>query len=400
MSAVASQTVGGAGPIPFQAASHEVIFDAFTADSWTPGAATVNIFNGSLGQVRPYGYLANVWLKITTSGGTAGSGVLAADAPWNAVQWFRFLDPNGHAILDTDGYGLYLLNKYGGRYYLGDPVKLPNANATGVVTWRYSLLVPLQINPELGIGVLPNMDSSGPYRLQAVGNTQAAIYSTVTGLTSPLVSVTVGGEFMSLPDPTSRVNGAPQAQAPRGLDRGFAIVGEYTKQVYAIQSGGGVQTVRLTRVGNIIRQLFLVARTSAGARADWATTNVLAAGSLITFAFDTVPLWNADPQHVLEQMARRRSGSITLDTGVLVIDFAAPAELALGSLGEDAGFDQMIQTAQSTALELTFNWSATVGGGNLEVYTQDVTITSLAGQPYSFAYAGQLLAPAQPSMRS
>lgn len=403
MSAVPAQAVGGNGVIPFQAASHEIIFDAFSVDSFTPGAAQVNLFNGALGAVRPYGYLANLWLKLTTSGGVAGSGVLAADAPYNAIATFRFLDPNGHAIVDTDGYGLYLINKYGARYYLGDPKLLPNANITGVVSWLYDYLVPLQINPELGIGAIPNMDSSGPYRIQVIGNTQAAIYSTITGLTSPLVTLSVGGEFLSLPDRQSRVNGAPQMIAPPGLDRGFAIVGEYTKQTYAIQAGGGVQTIRLTRVGNIIRQLFLVVRNNVGARIAW-TGSALATGTLIQFAFDTVPLWQADPQHVLDQMARRRSSGYSytaaVDLGVLVVDFAAPAELAIGSLGMDGGFDQMIQTAQSSALELTFNWAAAAGGGTLEVYTSDVTITSLTGQPYSFAFAGQLLAPAQPSYRS
>ncbi len=397
-------SVGSSGVIPFQAASHEIIFDAFTSDSWTPGAAQVNLFNGALSSVRPYGYLCNLWVKLTTSGGVAGSGVLAADAPYNALATFRFLDPNGHAIIDTDGFGLYLLNKYGGRYYLGDPKLLPNANISGVITFGYDLLAPLQINPELGIGAIPNMDSSGPYRIQAIGNTQAGIYSTITGLTSPLITLSVGGEFLSLPDRQSRVNGAPQMIAPPGLDRGFAIVGEYTKQTYAIQAGGGVQTIRLTRVGNIIRQLFLVVRNSAGARVAWTGGTAITAGTLIQFAFDTVPLWQADPQHILDQMARRRSGAYgytgAADLGVLVIDFAAPQEFSLGALGADAGFDQMIQTAQSSALELTFNWVAGVGGGNLEVYTSDVTITSLTGQPYSFAFAGQLLAPAQPSYRS
>lgn len=398
---VAPQAVGGQGVIPFQAASHEVIFDAFTTDSWTPAAAAVNLFNGGAGAVRPYGYLANLWIKLTTSGGTAGAGVNAADAPFNAIQIFRFLDPNGHAILDTDGYGLYLLNKYGARYWLGDPSKLPGANTAAVVAYKYDLIVPLQINPELGIGAIPNMDSSGPYRIQAVGNTTGAIHSTPPTAES-LVTLSVGGEFLSLPDRQSRVNGSPQMIAPPGLDKGFAIVGEYTKQTFNIQSGGGVQTIRLTRVGNIIRQLFLVARSSAGARLDWgiAAQQVLAAGTLIAFSFDTVPLWNADPQHILDQMARRRPSGISLDTGVLVIDFAVPAELAVGSLGMDGGFDNMLQTAQSSALELTFNFAAGAGSGVLEVYTSDVTITSLTGQPYSFAFAGQLLAPAQPSMRS
>lgn len=397
--AVAPQAVGAMqGFVPFQAASHEVVFDAWTSDSWTPAAAQVNLFNGALGQVKPYGYLANLWLKLTTSGGTVGTGTLTADAPQNAIGTFRFLDPNGHAIVDCDGYGLFLLNKYGSRYWLGDPSKLPNASFAGVITFRYSLLVPLQVNCELGVGAIPNMDASGPYRIQATGNTSAAIHA-VAPTAEQLVTISVGGEFLSLPDPQSRVNGLPQSVAPPGLDQGVAIVCEYTKQVFGIQAGGGVQTIRLTRVGNIIRQIFLVCRTSAGVRTDWAAA-ALAANTLIQFAFDTVPLWQADPQHVLEQMARRRSGSIALDAGVLVIDFAAPAELAVGSLGLDAGFDQFIQTAQSSALELTFNWAAGVGGGNLEVYTTDITMTRLDGQPYSFAYAGQLLAPAQPSLRS
>jgi hypothetical protein len=392
--AVAPQAVGNPGNlIPFQAASHDVIFDAFTADSWTPGAAAVNIFNGSLGQVRPYGYLSALWLKLTTAGGTVGSATLTADAPFNAIQTFRFLDPNGHAVIDTDGYGLFLLNKYGGRFYLGDPARLPNASVASVIGYKYDLLVPLIINPELGVGAIPNMDASGPYRIQATGNTTGAIHA-VAPTAESVVTVAVGGEFLTLPDSHSRVNGAPQMIAPPGLDRGFAIVAEYTKQVFAVQSGGGNQLFRLTRVGNIIRQLFLVLRNSAGARIDWVSN--LAAGSLIQFAFDTVPLWQADPQHVLDQMARRRSGSISFDTGVLVIDFAAPAEMAVGSFGENAGFDNMLQTAQSSALEITVNLVAGAGNGSVEVYTQDITITSLTGQPYSFAYAGQLLAPTPP----
>jgi hypothetical protein len=398
MSAVAPQAVGGQGVIPFQAAAHNIIFDAFTTDTWTPGAAAVNLFNGGAGAVKPYGYLANLWLKLTTSGGTAGTATLTADSPWNAIQTFRFVDPNGHAIIDCDGYGLYLLNKYGARYWIGDPIELPLANATGVITWRYSFLVPLQINPELGIGAIPNMDSSGPYRIQVVGNTVAAMYVIGTGA-APLVTVAVGGEFLSLPDRQSRVTGQPQMIAPPGLDRGYAIVGEYTKQTYAVNSGGGQQTIRLTRVGNIIRQLFLVARSSTGVRLAWDSA-VLAAGTQIGFAFDTVPLWQADPLHVLEQMARRRDGVIVLDTGVLVVDFATPAEMAVGSLGMNGGFDSMIQTAQSSALELSFNFAAGMSAGVIEVYTSDVTITSLTGQPYSFAFAGQLLAPTQPSLRS
>lgn len=226
---IAPQAVGGRGPIPFWAASHQVVFDAFTSDSWTPGGSVVNILQGALSQVKPYPFLMGLWLKFTTSLG-GGTGNNATDFPGSLLSIFRFQDPNGHAIIDCDGNGLFWLNKYGNYQWVSDPTKLPNYSATSA-SFQVDFFVPFQFSP-LGVGSLPNMDASGPYRLFASGNTSAAIYSTNPATTIPKVTVSVGLEAWSLPAPQSRVNGSPQVQAPPPLDRGVVLVREYTKQQY------------------------------------------------------------------------------------------------------------------------------------------------------------------------
>ena len=392
MSAIAPQAVGGRGVIPFWAAAHQVVFDAFSSDSWTPGAATVNLFQGALSQVKPYPFLQALWLKFTSASGS-GAGNVTTDYPGSLLSIFRFQDPNGHAIVDTDGVGLWWLDKYGNYAWVSDPVKLPNYSSTAA-TPQASFLVPFQFST-LGVGALPNMDASGPYRIFATGNTSAAIYSTAPASTIPKVTVTAGLEAWSLPAAQSRVNGSAQVQAPPPLDRGIVLVREYTKQSYSIQSGGGIQTMRFTRVGNIVAKWIFVLRNSSGNRIDWISAGA-ATGSTIQLAFDTNPLFQIDPQHLIERMMRKRPSGYTYDTGLLVVDLDDPTEIDIQTDAFDASMDSMLQTAQSSSIELTVNWQAGAGSGTLECYTLDVTATTVTGQPYSFAYAGQLLAPVPP----
>ena len=66
-------------------------------------------------------------------------------------------------------------------------------------------------------------------------------------------------------------------------------------------------------------------------------------------------------------------------------------------IGLDGGIDDLQQTAQTTALELTFNAGATLGAGSVDVYTSDITVTNMiTGEKYAFAYGGQLLLPSPP----
>lgn len=396
------QNVGaGGGVIPFWAASQPVIFDAFTSDKWTPGAAVSNLFQGALADLKTYGFIDKLWLKFVGTGGSSG-GTFNPDGPMNALNVLRVLDPNGHAIFDADSFGLYLWNKYGGKTWVGDPVKLPNASyalggTTGTGTPQFDLLIPFCVNDEIGLGALSDMDASGPYQIFAQGavstGAPAGIYQTAPTTTTPSIAVSVGGEFFSLPSGQSRVNGQAQVQLPPLLDRGLAVVNEFTKTtITGISSGQNTKQIK--RVGNIISQIYLVARNSSGARIDW-VSSALNAGTLLGLSFDSVPLFNADTQHLLDQLMRRRPSGLAYDTGVLVYDRANSAGLAVANLGLDAGLDRLLQTAQTTDLELSFNATATLS--SIDVYTSDISITNMVtGEKYSFAYGGQLLLPAPP----
>lgn len=396
------QAAGAAGGVvPFWAASHDVLFDAFTSDSWTPGSAVADLFQGALAELKSYGYASALWLKFTSASGS-GAGTFAADGPMNALSIIRVQDPNGHAIIDCDGFGLYLLNKYGGYSYVGDPADLSNASfamggTTGASAPQFDLLVPFPVNSEIGFGAISDMDASGPYQIIAQGNTSAAIYSTVPASTIPTLTIAVGGEFYSLPAAASRVNGQPQVYLPPLLDRGLAVVKEYTKTTLTGISSN--VPLKLRRVGNLLSRVILVARNSSGARISW-TSSALNSGARIQLAFDSVPLWDADPQHVIDLMARRSPRGQSLDTGVLVFDRHASAKLKLDTLGVDAGLDKLLQTAQTTDLTVQSNFNTT-NLNSIDVYTEDITITNLVtGEKFSYAYGGQMLMPAQASIRS
>lgn len=405
------QNVGaGGGVVPFWAASNQITFDNFTSDTWTPGAAVANLFNGALAELKTYGFVNKWWLKLATSTAGSSGGTFGADAPANFLDILRITDPNGHAIIDADSFGLWLLNKYGGRAFLGDPFKYPNVTPTALGTTvptspQFELLIPFCVNEEIGLGSLSDMDASGPYKIVAQGAVSTAsgahgLFSTAPSTTTPALQVQVGGEFFSLPGETSRVNGQPQVQLPPLLDRGIAVVNEFTKtSLTGLVTG--TKAYKIQRVGNILRQVILVARNSSGARIDWVAN--VAAGTRIGLNFDSIPLLDIDPQHWITQMMRKRSGTLSYDTGVLVYDRGAPNRiLPFIETGLDGGLDGLQQTAQNTALELVFNAGATLAAGSVDVYTSDITVTNMiTGEKYAFAYGGQLLIPTSPgSIRS
>lgn len=398
-SLAAPQVVGGAGTVPFWAAAHRVAFDGYASDTWTPGSSVVTMFQGAKADVKTYPYLQRHVLKLTTANGSAG-GTFAADGPMNAISIYRFKDPNGHAIVDTDGIGLWLRNKWGARHFFNQPEKMPNATITSV-NFQYSLYSDFEFN-SLGSGSLPNMDATGPYQIDLTGNTQANIWTTAPTTTTPLVTVLAGIEAWTLPGASSLVTGQGQVPAPPPIaERGIVLINEYHKESHSINSGGGQQDIPVNRKGNIWRQLYLVLRNSASpaARTDWVASGI-ASGTYLTFSFDTNPLLTIDPQHLVNWMMRERSSGYTYTgtdgTGVFVLDYATPHRMAVYTDAFSGSMDAMIQTAQPSSLQVSANYQSGVGSGTLEIYVDDITATSVAGQPYSFATPAGLLMPSPP----
>lgn len=416
------QTVGAAGGIvPFWAAAQDVVFDNFTSDTFTPAGSVVNMFQGSLAELKSYGFIKRLWLKFDTTTTQSNGFTYGSDSPANILDVLRITDPNGHAIVDADTFGLYLLSKYCGRNRNGEVFNYPNSQPSSTTATAlgtalstnaqlFEIPIPFCVNEELGLGALSDMDSSGPYKIIAQGAVASAsgahgLFST-TSTTSPVFRCQVGGEFFSLPGQASRVNGQPQVQLPPLLDRGIAVVNEFTKTTITSLSQG-TRTYKIPRVGNILRNVILVARNGNGGRVAWTdTTNGLSSGTRISLSFDSIPLWDIDPQHAITLMMRRQARGEIYDSGVLVYSRGAPQGLTpYIEAGIDGGLDDLLQTAQNTSLDLTVNLAAAPAAStisSIDIYTSDITVTNMVtGEKYAFAYGGQLLLPSSPaSIRS
>src|SRR5690242_12556940 len=83
----------------------------------TTSAQDLGVFD-----IPAYGYVRSLWILVTVSGGSGGSGTTPAeDAPWNTLTNLFLTEPNGAVIAQfNSGYDCYLANKYGGyRHVLG-----------------------------------------------------------------------------------------------------------------------------------------------------------------------------------------------------------------------------------------------------------------------------------------
>ena len=247
---------GVGGAVPFVHAAHEHIeqvrLGAVTA---VPGPTT-QFFNLN---VPSFGFIRNLLLIITTSGGTAGPGVLAGDAPQNVFSELTFLDTNGAPLYGPlAGWDAWCAHKYGGYTYNNDPTAQPDALLTGVVTFAFILRIPIEINANSGFGSLGNMNSAASYKLRIGLNTSANIWSTAP-TTAPTVNVDVYMECWTAPDAYDAF-GRPQETEPPSHGTSQA----WSKQTVTLNAGAN--QILLTRMGNLIRNIIFVVRSNTGAR--------------------------------------------------------------------------------------------------------------------------------------
>src|SRR6266487_115972 len=251
---------GGSRAIPFQAASHRHFEGPFADISFTPGAATTNLLTGTAGDVPAYPYLRACWLRVTTSGGTAGAGVNDADFPWNIFQSMQLADTNGTAIFGGigtfSGFDAYLANKWGGYRANPDPSLAPDFT-NGIIAYSFGLRVPVEFDPYQGMGALGNMSANAPFRLTLIGNTTGAIHSTAPTAESA-VRTRAYIETWTLPQ-EKNLNGTPQMQIPPG---GIGTTQYWRKQNVAV-AASSQQALKFQDVGNLIRTWILVARSAA-----------------------------------------------------------------------------------------------------------------------------------------
>jgi hypothetical protein len=322
--------------------------------------------------IPAYGYVRGIVLLVQATGGAGTSVTAAEDGPWNALKNIALTEPNGAVIAQFDsGYSLYLANKWGGYRFAGgaDPEASPVFSNVVSTTGNFTFIIriPVELNLRDGLGSLPNQNAAATFKLRLTQAATTTIYGTVPS-TPPSLRVRAYLEAWDQPEIQSA--GQTNQIVPPAMN---------TTQFWSSQTynyNAGQQTIRLTRVGNYLRNLILIARRTAGTRAN-------GQGDFpdpTTVYLDTRPLDIVEKNNWLHQMFERTGfgGAVGatvpafdapqgLDNGVFVYDFMHEFD---GSLGKE-NRDLWLPTLGSTRLELQGSFA---NAGSLTVLTNDVAI--------------------------
>ncbi len=327
--------------------------------------------------IPAYGYVRNIVLLVTASGGTGGSpNVTDTEAHiFAALKNLYLTEPNGAVIAQFDTtYQAYLANKFGGYVNVAgaDPKASPvyAKHTTAFAGFSYLVRIPVEINLRDGLGSLPNQNAAATFKLRMTLAKVADIVGGTLPTTLPTVRVRAYLEAWDQPEVASA--GSTNQVTPPAMN----TTQFWSSQTYNVNAGNN--TIRLTRVGNYIRELIFTLRRGGTSRANGETD--LMAADPIYFYLDTRPLDIIEPNNWREQMYNRSGyggsvGATTpaadaakgLENGVRVYDFCHEFD---GSYGHE-NRDLWLPTLGSTRLELQFN---AANAGTLEVLTNDVAI--------------------------
>lgn len=337
-----------AGPIvPFPRASQRYREPFIDQQSQLSGTTQQLVF----ADVPAHGYLRHVTLLVTATAGAAGmaSVAAAADAPWSVLSEVTLQDVNGTNIVGpVTGYQLYLINKWG-AYRRLNPTDSPSYSAVDTDgDFSFLLTIPVEFVQRDALGSLPNQNASATYKVRVGLAASTSVYTTP-------------------PDtlPTVRVQGwahdwAPPAQADAGgqlqQTQPEAVGTVAYWSVFVTDVVSGENTIRLPRVGNMIRNLVLVYRQSGARdssdlppswRWEWDARTLFNEGDALTEE-SMVMAYGFDP-----------------DTGVRVWTMTDDFDAKAG----DELRDYYWRTTQATRLEVRANFG---DAGTLEILTNDV----------------------------
>lgn len=310
------------------------------------------------------GYIYGIDLDVNATGGIDAGPNAAGneDAPYNALSSVVFGDVNGE-LVNLDGYSLFLANLYGG--YSDHPLdgsSDPNvfSAVSTVGDFRFHLTVPIGINRRSLLGLVANQDRAQKYSLRTDIAPSATIYSSAPD-TLPSVTITRTYDNYAVPA-AQNANGAAQQQVPPK----FGVLHFLTQSVNpSAPSGGSTVQHYLPRLGNTIRLLILVFRSTNGSRATAEATMP----TRISLKLGDTPIFTETVAYRRALMFARYG--FDAPDGVLVYDFITDVINQAGAeMGEDYAFTNGLVNCQ---FEVTYpaGWGA---GSSLTVITDDLVI--------------------------
>jgi hypothetical protein len=268
---------------PFQASSfiHKEPFYDFSYNEIIASSQFVGPIS-----VVPYGFLRRVFMQISATGGTIGSGVVnaalpAAQAAVFALQNVDFHDVNGASIIQNlSGWDIYLANRYGNYNQACDlPDAYPYwkasatdntgvvagagtlaggpggngsliASSAGAVGFTFGMYVPLEVANN-GLCALANQDAAAKYQMSLTLAPAQTLWSTaVTNETSVIARIRIFADCWAQPYPQD-IFSRPQTMTPPLL----GSTQFWTR--YQKSPTSGLYTIDLERRGAYIRTLIL-----------------------------------------------------------------------------------------------------------------------------------------------
>lgn len=348
--------------VPFIRASDENLQPA-NLDR-TSAVLSANSQDFGIVDVPSYGFARWLYIYVEATGGTGTVAVAKEDAPFSILRNIALAEPNGAPLVQfTDGWQMYLANKYGGYVnpIAADPKQNPLYSAVANTgNFSFMLRIPIELSARDGVGSLANQDAQGQFKLRMTIGATTDIYSTPP-TTSPTVRVRAWLSSWDQPEPMS--GGMANAMEPPAHG---------TTSFWMVQSGipvaAGENTITLKRVGNYLRQVIFVLRRSgsrANGQSDWPAET--------RFVRDAFPArYYADP--VWKTIMFERTGFRNtietaggLDNGVRFHDYMHEFNGLLGFENRDL----WQPTRSSTRLEIQGNFA---NAGTLDVIYNDVAV--------------------------
>lgn len=335
---------------PFSRAAkrHREPFEDFSAVIASTGTVRSNV------DVPAFGFLRHLVIYVTASGGTASgtNAVAQEDAPLSVLQNVSLSDVNGAPIVGPmDGFDLLLANQFGGYTFQTNPASLPSytsVDAGGNFTFK--IRIPVELTSHDALGALPNTNSGSTYKLNYTIAPSSSVYSTAPGGTQPTIRVRAWIEAWTQP-PAFDFQGIQNATTPPAV----GTTQFWSKSVNTISSGEN--RVRVTRMGNLLRNMILIFRTTAPARSS---TNF---PDPFRIEWDSRIYDNVSRTLLVDDITEK-NGLAPL-TGVFTYQWTDDASLKAGNESRDL----YIPTTQGTKFELVGSFGA---AGTLTILTNDV----------------------------
>jgi len=259
-------SVANRGASPAKAPARKRSFLVGTQDVLEGGDYDQTFTNTAGGALLPWtlqgtGWLARLWFLVTytTTAGTA----LTADAPFILFNTIQLNDVNNESIFGPfDGYTWFVINKYGGYYFLDDP-SFNSVYTASPTAGTFILAIPLEIVSRDPIGPVASVNNTATLTVIMTLNSAVTAF---TGATAWSVRVRGLQEFYWEPRKADKqgreIAGAPPANGTTQY---------WTQGSVPVAAAGTINQQLITGLGYPFREYLFLYRDNTGARSGGET---------------------------------------------------------------------------------------------------------------------------------